>query len=551
MKQTYCLLLAVLILAFVPSCKSGLHEKNDRIVVAIPADAASLNPLFAFSFQEVNITELLYLSLVQHEWNDSAGDVHSYPMAAKDWKWNDDSTSVTVNLRDDINWRDGYNLNSEDVIFSFDLYSDPDIQSRLFGSFNKFYLDKDQHIDLNKSFDALSPYSLQINFKPHSNPGLFDIDLPILPKHIFAKFNRKEFAQLEKGVDSVTCGPFYLYKWNPTQSIILRADEKSFLHKPGTVKELIFKVVPDYNSRISQLKNGEIDLMENVKPDQVNELKSPGKIKISAVKGREYDYAAWNNIDPDSYSNKKGIPNKLFGSPKVRSALTYAINREEILSEYLDNHGDLAVGPVAPIFKDSYNHQLKPFPYDPEKAKELLASDGWRDLNNDGIIEKNGIPFSFVLNYAGGNPRREFAATVIKNSFKSIGIDLQPEPLEPGVFMEKMFSHKLNAWLAGWSVPIPLDLKPYWFSDLTQAPFNLVGYKNSSADILLDKIDKSKAGKDKNTLYKQLQDILYNDNPVTFLYWIDNIVAYSGRMENIKITPLGSVHHCWNWAVKN
>src|ERR1035437_5842673 len=125
MKPKHVLLYIVLILAIIfPSCVSNKPEKNDRIVVAIQADAASLNPLFAFSFQEVNITELLYLSLVQHEWNDSAADVHSYPMADKDWKWNDYSTSVTVNIRDDINWRDCYKLTSEDVIFSFDVYSD-------------------------------------------------------------------------------------------------------------------------------------------------------------------------------------------------------------------------------------------------------------------------------------------------------------------------------------------------------------------------------------------------------------------------------------------
>jgi peptide/nickel transport system substrate-binding protein len=382
-------------------------------------------------------------------------------------------------------------------------------------------------------------YTLKIHFKPHSNPGLIDIDPPILPKHVFSTFDRKKFEQLEKGNDSVTCGPFYLYKWNPTQSIILKADEKSFLYKPGIVKELIFKVVPDYNSRVTQLKDGEIDLMENVKPDQVNDLKALNNIKIASVKGREYDYNGWNNS------------NVLFSSPIVRNALTYAINREEILSEYLGNHGDLAVGPVAPIFRDSYNHDLKPIEYNPEKAKELLAGEGWKDLNKDGIIEKNGVQFSFILNYAGGNPRREFAATVIKNNLKAIGIDVKPEPLEPGVFAEKMFSHKLNAWLAGWSVPIPLDLKPYWFSDLKLAPFNLSGYKNTDADELLGKIEKSKAGNDKNILYQKFQKIIYEDSPVTFLYWVDNIVAYNNRLENIKITPLGSVHHCWYWSVKN
>src|SRR5664280_1762746 len=82
MKHKRLLFTIVLILAFfLPSCTSEKPEKNDRIVVAIPADAGSLNPLFAFSFQEVNITELLYLSLVHHEWNDSAGDVKTYPMA--------------------------------------------------------------------------------------------------------------------------------------------------------------------------------------------------------------------------------------------------------------------------------------------------------------------------------------------------------------------------------------------------------------------------------------------------------------------------------------
>jgi peptide/nickel transport system substrate-binding protein len=552
MKPKHVLLYIVLILAIIfPSCVSNKPEKNDRIVVAIPADAGSLNPLFAFSFQEVNITELLYLSLVHHEWNDSAGDVKTYPMAAKNWTWNDDSTTITINLRDDINWRDGNKLTAEDVIFSFDVYSDPDVQSRFFGTFNKFYLEKDQHIDLNKSFEMDNLYTLKIHFKPHSNPGLVDIDPPILPKHVFSTFDRKKFEQLEKGNDSVTCGPFYLYKWNPTQSIILKADEKSVLYKPAIVKELIFKIVPDYNSRVTQLKDGEIDLMENVKPDQVNDLKALNNIKIASVKGREYDYAGWNNIDPASLNNKNGSPNILFGNPKVRNALTYAINREEILSEYLGNHGDLAIGPVAPIFRDSYNHNLKPIEYNPEKAKELLAGEGWNDLNKDGIIEKNGVQFSFILNYAGGNPRREFAATVIKNNLKAIGIDVKPEPLEPGVFAEKMFSHKLNAWLAGWSVPIPLDLKPYWFSDLTLAPFNLSGYKNTDADELLEKIEKSKAGNDKNILYQKFQKILYEDNPVTFLYWVDNIVAYNNRLENIKITPLGSVHHCWYWSVKN
>jgi peptide/nickel transport system substrate-binding protein len=517
--------------------------------VAITADCESLNPVFSFSFQEVNISELLYLSLVQYEWNDSSGDVNSEPMAAKSWVWNNDSSSVTVNLRDDINWSDGIKLTTEDVIFSFDVYSDPDIQSRLFGSFSKLFLETNQHIDLNKSFSSVNPYKLVINFRPGSNPGIFDFDIPILPKHVYANLDRKKFAQLEKGIKSVTSGPFNLYKWNTGQSIILRANEKSFLHKPGTVNELVFKIIPDYNSRVVQIKDGEIDFMDNVKPDQLADLKSMKNIITAPVKGRQYDYAAWNNIDPVSFSGKKGKPNELFANSNIRTALSYIINKKEILSGFLGNNGDLASGPVAPIFKDAFNKDLKPREYDPAKAKELFKREGWNDSDNDGIMEKNGKKFSFTLNYPGGNPLREFAATIIKNDFKAVGIEVKTEPLEPGVYFEKMLTSKLNAWLGGWSVPIPLDLKPYWFSDLSVAQLNVVGYKNPEVDQLLEKIEKTKYPTDKNALYLKLQEILYADSPVTFLYWIDDITAYNNKVKNIRITPLGSIHHCWNWAV--
>ena len=550
MKQLFYLLFVFLTsLFFLQSCSNKKQANDERIIVAIPSDCESLSPVFAFSFQEVNITELLYLSLVQSEWSDSSGDIYTEPMAAKSWSWNEDSTSVNINLRDDINWSDGIKLTSEDVIFSFDVYSDPNIQSRLFGTFGKFFLEKDQHIDIKRSFSSDDPYKLVINFKPGSNPGIFDFDIPILPKHVYSNLDRTKFAQLEKGIGTISSGPFYLYKWNKGQSIILRSNDKSFLYKPGAVRELVFKIVPDYNSRLIQLKDGEIDFMDNVKPDQVADLKNMKNIIISPVKGRQYDYAAWNNIEPTSFSGKKGKPNELFANTNIRTALSYIINREDILSGFLGNNGDLATGPVAPIFKDAFNNDLKPREYNPEKAKELFALEGWKDSDNDGILDKNGKKFSFTLNYPGGNPLREYAATIIKNNFKAAGIEVATEPLEQGVYFEKMLAHKLNAWLGGWSVPIPLDLKPYWYSDISISPLNVAGYKNPETDRLLEQIEKTKYTSEKNKLYIKLQEILYKDDPVTFLYWIDDIAAYNNKLKNIRITPLGSIHHCWNWAV--
>jgi len=544
------LLILISFTIFFSSC-SGKKEDNNRIVIALAADAQSLNPLFSFSFQEVNISELLYLGLIQHEWNDSVGVIVSSHMIAKNWEWNIDSSSLVINLRDDVKWRDDKSLTAEDVVFSFDLYSDPDVQSRFYGTFSNFITDTNLHIELGKTFEVKDRYTLQINFKPGCNPSLFDIDVPIIPKHIFEKIARKDLITLEKGNDTVTSGPFYLYKWDKNQSIVLRRNDKSFLSEQVKPQELIFKIVTDYNGRITQLKNGDIDFAEGIKPDQVEELKGTGKIIIDAVKGREYDYAAWNNIDPLVYnSTKKRVPNKLFGSTAVRKALSYAINKDEVLTGFLGGFGDAASGPVAHIFINYYNNEVKSIEYNPEKAKELLALDGWNDLDKNGILEKNGEEFTFTLNYSSGNPRREYAATIIKNNLKSVGIDVKTQGLEQGLFFDKMFGRELQAWLGGWSVPMPLDLKPYWGSDLEKSPLNLIGYTNKEVDKLLESISLTKSEKEKIVMYRKIQQLLSDDTPVTFLYWIDNITAYNKRLKNIRVTPLGSIHRCWEWQVE-
>lgn len=536
MNRRYWLIAYIFLPAFLLMSCSTQKEKKDRIVIAIPSDAESLNPLFSFSFQEVNITEMLYLGLVEHEWDETSGSIITKPLIAKSWSWNQDSTSISLELRNDITWRDGKKLTAEDVIFSFDIYSDPNVQSRFFGNMNKFYLEDNLHIDIAKSFESDDPYKLKINFRSGTNPSLVDIDAPILPKHIFERFSRKDIAASGNIFDTVTSGSFYLAKWEKNQAIVLRRNERSFLFDAAKPKEIVFKIITDYNAKLTQLKNGSVDFIDNVKPDQVDELKHAGNIIISSVKGREYDYAAWNN-------------KKLFGSSNVRKALTYAINREEILSGFLNNNGQLASGPVSDIFIEYHDSNIKPRPYDPDKAREILKSEGWVDNNNDGVLEKNGVPFSFTLNYGAGNPRREFAATVIKNNLKAVGIEIKTEAMEPGIFFEKMFRKELNAWLGGWSVPIPLDLTPYWHSDSKKGSLNLTSYKNAEVDKLLNQINSTSSKEKKISSYKKIQQFLYEDEPVTFLYWVNNITAYSNKLKNIKITPLGSIHRCRDWSL--
>ena len=543
------IVLCILLLIF-QSCSTENPVESNRVIIGLSADVQTFSPLFALSLDEGSISELLFLSLIQPEWNQQESNLELKPMFAKSWEWNADSNSITFNLRDDVFWSDSVKCTAEDVVFSFDVYSDPDVQSRLFGNFEDFYVDKNQHIDLKKTFEILSPYKLKMSFLPKSNPNLFYIGVPIIPKHIYEKINRKDFSTAPQNLKPVTNGPFYLSSWEKNQAIILKTNKNSFLVKPGSISELIFKVVPDYNARLTQLKKGEIDLMELIQPGDAAGLKSNEKIKIAPVKGREYDYIGWNNIDPEAFNkNKKIVSNKFFGNANVRKALTYAINRKEILDEYLNDYGELAVTPVTPIFKNVIDTSLNPYPYNVNKAKQLLKEEGWIDSDNDGVIDKNGIKFSFTLNIPSGNPRREFASTIVKNNLKEVGIDVNVSQLEPNVFFENLFGKKFNSWMASWVVPIPIELKPFWYSDLEKTPFNLSGYQNKKADNIVDEMEQKIPPEKLKELYFEFQKIIHEDEPATFLYWMDDIIGYNSRIKNIDINPLGVVQKCWNWSI--
>ncbi len=537
-------------LIFFSSCQKS-STSTDYIVVGIAQDVESINPLFAFSVDEGSISELLYLGMAGHDWNDEKGEITSEPLLAKDWEWSADTSSVLINLRDDVNWSDGEKLTAKDVVFSFDIFSDPVIDSRLFGSFDKFYTDSSGHIDTTKTFEVLSPYQLRIKFLPHSHPTIFNIDLPILPEHVYAKIKRKDVSTSDVNKNPVTNGAYVLDNWDKNQTLTLKANPGSFLYHKGIINKVIFKIIPEYNSRLTQLKKGEIDICEFIKPEDTQELKKGGNIEVVPVKGREYEYIGWNNIDPDKFNkDEKFVPNKFFGSAKVRRALSYAINKQEILEEYLHNYGQLAAGPVSPIFKEVINPDIKPYNYDPAEAKKLLAEDGWKDSDKDGILEKNGTEFSFDLYIPGGNPLRNYAATVVKNDLKKVGIAVNIQTMELNTFLDNLFSKKFNAWIASWYIALPIDLKMMWYSKFSSTPINIQSYSNKDVDKILDEIEKSTNKAKIESLYKQFQEIMHNDEPVTFLYWVDDITAHNKRIKNIDINPLGVIHHCWNWKLE-
>ncbi|MBI3124710.1 MAG: hypothetical protein HYZ10_09910 [Ignavibacteriales bacterium] len=528
------------------SCTEPQLNNHQAVVIGLDSDVTTLNPLYVSREAEANISELIYLALVGYDWDSEKGEVISYPLLAKKIEWNGDSSSVLITMRDDIKWSDGDKVTTEDIVYSFDLYSDPKVQSRFYGIFNNYYLNQDLSIDLEKAFKILSPTRLEIKFKPNVPTSTFDFDVPILPKHLFKNIKREELATSDIGFKPIGCGPYLLSSWDRNQSIQLVKNAKSVLVNGNTIDKIIFKIIPDYNSRINQLRKGEIDITENISPEDMRDLKSDNDVVTIARRGREYDYLGLKNVGSEKENQGS---NQLFGNKNIRKALSFALNRESILKEYLLGNGELMTGPIAPIFKSSFNNDLISFKYDLQKAKELLQNEGWKDNDGDGVIEKDGKKFEFTLSIPSGNPLRNYSATIFQNNLKAVGLDVKINTLEPAVFFEKMFNKELEAWIAGWMVPIPLDLKPYWYSDSQIAQANVYGYKNLRVDWLLNNLEKKLTKSENANTLREFQQIIYDEQPALFLFWIDNMVGYNKRIKNMKINPLGAVQKCWTWEL--
>ena len=543
-------LLLLTILVFFLSCSTQKDPKDDRIVIGIQSDVQTINPMYAFSLVEGNLIDLLFMKPAIEIWNDSLGVIEFRPMLAEKWDWNDDSTSITLHLRNDIFWSDGKPITAEDIVFSFDIYSDPKVESRFFGQFVNFPTIDGQQIDIENTFKIISPTTLEINFREQSNPSLLDINLEIIPKHIWSQFRREEFPQAKINFEPITSGPFKLRKWERESSISLRIDSSSFLYNPDNISEIIFKIVPDYKSRITQLKTGAIDIMDNIKSEDADELKAISSLNFHSLRGRDYDYVGWNHINPQEYQKSKVIPNKFFSSSKVRRALTYAINRKEIIESYLSGFGEICRGPVSPMFKIYYNSGLPANDYSPEKAKEILKDAGWKDKNGDGIIENGDVEFSFDLYTNTGNTRRNYVATIVKNNLRAVGIEVNIQMLETGAFVEGLMKRDFDAWIAGWTIQIPIDLNPYWNSDKEIGFLNFSSYQSKAKDDILNTLQQRLTESEKIKLYKDLQSIFQEDEPVTFLYWFDNIIVYNNRISEINFSMLGLVKNAWEWKIK-
>ena len=496
------------------------HDRGDTLVVGSGGDADSLNDLTSTTDTAEQVIALLFMTLTHANPDYSNG-----PGLAKSWEFSEDHLEVTFHLRDDVFWHDGVKTTAHDVKFSFEKQRNPEIGWSAIKW--KQFITECVVIDdytVTFVFERVYPYQL-----------MDAVAGSILPKHILEDVPDKEMINAEFNRNPIGNGPYRFKEWKAQQYIEVVANDDYYLGRPP-LDRIIFKVVPDQENLVLQLKSGQIDFLKRVPPSFYPELSQQEDLVAHIAASRGYTYLAWN------------LRNPLFQSKKVRQALTMAVNRQEIVDSLQLEFGAVLTGPILPILW-GHNPNLTDFPYDPEKARQYLAEEGWHDSDGDGWLDKNGKRFSFTLKTNKGNQIREDITVLVQDMLKQVGIEVKPNIIEWTIFSGDMNKKNFEAAVAGWGVGLKMDMTVLWHSESINDRFNWVSYSNPEFDRLNDaavfEMDEEKA----RPMWWRAQEMIVEDQPYTFLYTPRDIHYVHKRFQNVQMKTVGWDYNLNQWWV--
>lgn len=512
--------LLLFIALFLISCQKAPDIKEPfSLTGASSADAKRLLPLFASDSATADISGKIFNGLTKYDKNlNISGDL------AESWSVSKDGKEIIFYLRKGIKWHDGTEFTADDVIFTYRVITDPKNPTPYSSNYGPV-----------KEVKALDRYTIKVTYSKPFAPALESWGMGILPRHIL---EGKEIFNSPLNRNPIGTGPFKLKEWITGQRIILERNEGYFEGTPFFEK-IISRIIPDPSTMFLELRFGGIDYM-GLTPAQFKYYGQKSDFKkyfnVYRYPSFSYTYIGYN------------LKNPLFQDKRVRQAIAHAINKKEIIEGVMLGYGTPCTGPFPPS-SWAFNPEVKDFEYSPEKAKKILSELGWK-ANSKGILTKNGIKFSFTLLLNQGNEARLKTAQIIKEQLKEIGIEFNIRVLEWQSFLELVTKRQFQAVLLGWSLSRDPDLFDIFHSSKTRpGEFNFVSYSNQEVDNLIEKARETLNREDRKKLYWKVHELIAEDQPYTFLYAPDAIIAVNKRIKGIESAPAGIWHNYIHWYV--
>ncbi len=542
--------------------QAELGGPADTLVVALLADVGTLLPVVSTTATEFDFLYNLNRLLLARGFD--CGMAYT-PDLVESYAFNEESTVLTMTLKDDVVWSDGTPLTAHDVAFTYELIGDSLVASPRLDYIKKMVPGKAPEVlgDHELAWHFTSPYN-QIIQLSHTTLA------PLLPKHALQDADRATLRGHAFGRAPITTGPWRIEEWNPNEKIVLVPNpswQGPDEDRPR-LKRAVFKILPEYATRLVELENGSIDMATSLQVEDADRLRiERPELEIISRGWRATDFLTWNRLDPADYNAKKkaqpsGVeldwdtvkPHPLFGDKRVRIAMSKAIDLDKLMRDLMGSretgtvHARRAVSTLTPELCGAMNQDIQPIPFDPAGARKDLEGLGWSDSDGDGWLDKGGERFEFFLRTNSGNPRRAKAAILIQSFLADIGVKVEIERIEANTFFAGLRKKDYDAAISGWSAGLYADMGPLWHSG-DRNLLNYTSYDNPQVDALIDAANIEPDPEKNAELLRQAQALIYADQPYTFLYWREELIALDKRFKDAKVSVLNPYHELSTWWV--
>ncbi len=497
------------------------------------------------------------------------------PKIAQSWEISSNGLIYTIHLKKGVTWHPytdpvtgnkvpSKEVTADDFIFFWETINNQEIPCDPIRTYFKL-VDRIEKIDT---------YTFKVIWKePYALAKGISLTLSPLPRHYYRPdpaWTDSEFAAQmitsKRNQFLIGCGPYYLDSWIKGESLTLKRYENYYGPKPY-IKEIRYKVMPEPNIQLVELKKGGIDLMGLTPEQWIKETDSSDfKVVTPDIKTAVQDSLAWNNLKiagktPKDYAIEKfqyisaAVPwfymaynqdMPLFQDRNVRTALTMLTDRERIMKDVRYNFGKIIAGPF--VGSSPYiDPEVKPIPYSPEAALKLLKESGWEDTDGDGLLDKdlNGDgkrePFKFSLMISNSGSTARQMGAIIQSDLKNAGIQLDLSPIEWSAFVDKLNNKAFDSCILGWTGVLDPDPYQVWHSsqaDLKQSS-NFISFRNKEADRLIDEARTSIDPEKRKQLLRKFYRLIHDEQPYTFLFSDVNLRAQNKKYYNNRVYKLG------------
>ena len=400
---------------------------------------------------------------------------------------------VVFKLRKNVRWHDGAPFTSRDAAFTYRAIMDDATASP-----------RKPDFDLILKVETPDEHTFRVTYRKPYSPALESWMISLLPAHLLEGKPTTWWTQNFNRIP-VGTGAFRFAEWKTNEFIRVERNPDYFDAPGPWMDGIVYRFMPDQLTLRLAFETRQVDFW-GAEPWTVNAFVNDPRFDVFTSPTSSYTYIGWNLKRP------------LFQDPLVRRALAHAVDVPSMVRFILYGHGLQSTGLFTPQMW-FFNPNIKPFAYDPEKARALLSEAGWKP-GPDGILQKNGERFSFTLITNNGNEVRRDIATLTQDGLKQLGIEVKVELYEWAVFLKNHINKgDFDAMVLGWSLGNGYDQFQIWHSSQANPEqLNVVGYKSENADRLLDDIRQEYNREKIINMAGDLQRTIYEDQPYLFLY---------------------------------